>query len=281
MTTATFKLIGATAFTAVMAVTSALAGPIEDRIAAGEPLRIGFANIPIWAYPGDDGQAEGFVNEIAVETLASMGYDNVETVVTDWAGLIPGLKAGRYDMVTGGLYILNSRCQNIDFSEPVGNFGDAFLVPTGNPKNITTYKDVLDQGVTMVTGAGYNTVESAKKEGLTDAQIMQVPGPTEVFAAVKAGRADAGILTYFEVKELADKSDGALEVTDPALLPDWTKNFAAIGFRPEDADFLAKYNAAQAAYMGTDEMMATVTPYGYTESHLPGDITAEWACANR
>ncbi len=280
----TFKLtksILAAGLVLMVSSFSAMAGSLMDRIEAGETIRIGFANIPIWAFPGENANPEGFVNKIAVGTLAKMGYTNIEPVVTDWGGLIPGLKANRYDLITGGLYILNSRCKNIAFSEPVGTFGDAFLVPAGNPKNINNYQDIVAQGATLVTGAGYNTVEAAKKEGMDDAHIMQVPGPTEILASMVAGRADAGGLTYFEALDLAGKSGGAVEVTDPADLPDWTKNWAGIGFREADADFMAKFNAALAEYVGSDEMLAAVSALGYTKSHLPGDVTAEWVCANR
>ena len=51
--------------------------------------------------------------------------------------LIPGLNADRADMITGGMYILKSRCANMDFSDPIGVFGDAMLVPKGNPKTLT------------------------------------------------------------------------------------------------------------------------------------------------
>lgn len=256
------------------------AGPIEDRIAAGEPIRIGFANIPIWGYPDENGEAKGFVNEIALGILSSMGHDNVETTVTDWGGLIPGLQANRYDLITGGLYILNSRCKNIAFSEPIAQAGDAFIVPAGNPKGIQNYQDILAANAILATGAGYNTVEAAKKEGMTDAMIMQVPGPSEILAAVKAGRADAGGMTYFEASHLA-ASDEAVDVTDPGALPEWTQNWVGIGFREADADFMASFNAAIATYIGSDEMMKAVSPYGYTNGNLPGDKTAEWVCANR
>jgi len=53
-------------------------------------------------------------------------------------------------MITGGMYILKSRCANIDFSDPIGVFGDAMLVPKGNPKNINNYQDVIDTGATLV-----------------------------------------------------------------------------------------------------------------------------------
>ncbi len=102
---------------ALLAGTAAFAGPLQDRIDSGEPIRIGFSNVPIWGYPDENGEAKGFVNEIALGILKEMGHEDAETIVTDWGGLIPGLQANRYDIITGGLYILNSRCENISFSE--------------------------------------------------------------------------------------------------------------------------------------------------------------------
>ncbi len=265
---------------AFFAGAAAFAGPLQDRIDAGEPIRIGFSNVPIWGFPDDNGEAKGFVNEIALGILNEMGHEGVETIVTDWGGLIPGLQANRYDLITGGLYILGSRCENIAFSEPIAQTGDAFIVPAGNPKNLNTFKDILNSGAVMVTGAGYNTVEAAKKEGLGDDQIMQVPGPSEMLAAVKAGRADAGGMTYFEANHFAETNDD-IDVTDPAALPDWTLNYVGIGFRDADAEFMAKFNEALASYVGTDAMLASVAEYGYVEGNLPGDVTAEWTCANR
>lgn len=282
MTCTLLKTLGSAVAATVLSTVSVFAGPLEDRIAAGEPIRIGFSNIPIWGFPDEEGNAKGFVNEIALGILAEMGHTEVETTVTEWGGLIPGLKANRYDMITGGLYILNSRCQNIAFSEPIGSMGDAFLVPAGNPKNINNYKDVLsNDGSVLIMYSGANTVEASRKEGLSDGQMMQVPGPTETLAAMNAGRADAAALTYFEALYLAEQSEGKFEVTDPSALPEWTKNWVGIGFRDEDAEFMAKFNAALANYVGSDEMLNAVAEYGYTPSHLPGEKSAEWVCGNR
>ena len=156
-----------------------------EKAMAGESVRIGFANEVPWAYPGEDNEPLGFVNAIATGILTEMGITNIEPVVTDWGGLIPGLNANRFDIITGGMYILASRCENVTFSEPIGVFGDAFIVPAGNPKGIQTYDDIRDMEAVIVTGAGYNIVEVAKKEGIDDSNIMQVPGPTEILAAVR------------------------------------------------------------------------------------------------
>ncbi|MFK7874449.1 MAG: transporter substrate-binding domain-containing protein [Paracoccaceae bacterium] len=280
MTVNITKTLIAGCFALATTTTSIFAGPLQDRIDAGETIRVGFANIPLWGFPDENGNADGFTNDIAIEVLASMGLTNIEPVVGDWGGLIPGLKAERFDLITGGMYVLASRCENVSFSEPVAKAGDAVLVPAGNPNNINNYADVLDGGHIMVTGAGYNTVEAAKRVGIDDDHLMQVPGPTEMVAALKAGRADAAILTYFEASHLAHDHD-EIELGDNSLMPIWSKNFAAIGFRHEDQDFLVGFNEALAAYMGTDEMMAKVADHEYGVDHLPGDTTTEWACANR
>ncbi|MFC2967529.1 ectoine/hydroxyectoine ABC transporter substrate-binding protein EhuB [Acidimangrovimonas pyrenivorans] len=259
----------------------AVAGPLMDRIDSGKSIRIGFANEVPWAYPGDNNKPLGFVNAYAIGVLHKMGYTNIEPVVTDWGGLIPGLQANRFDVITGGMYILGTRCKNVTFSEPMAKVADAFIVPTGNPKGVGNYTDIKDKNLMMVTGAGYNTIEQAKKDGVKDSQIMAVPGPTEILAAVKAGRADAGAGTFFTSQALAEKSGGAVEVTDPNKMPDDTKNWVGIGFRHADADFVKKFNAAAKDYLGSPDMMKEVAQYGYTKSVLPDDHSTDWVCQHR
>ncbi|HEX9768517.1 MAG TPA: ectoine/hydroxyectoine ABC transporter substrate-binding protein EhuB [Kiloniellales bacterium] len=259
----------------------AAAEGLLERAKAGEPVRIGFANEVPWAYPGENNKPLGFVNAHVTGVLNKMGITNIEPVVTEWGGLIPGLQADRFDVITGGMYILNSRCENVNFSDPIGVFGDAFIVAKGNPKGIQTYEDIKESDAILATGAGFNIVEVAKKEGIPEGNIMQVPGPTEILAAVKAGRADAGGVTYFTALNLAKESSDAVEVTDPSKLPEWTLNWVGIGFRKSDTDFLEAFNEAQAEYLGSEEMLAAVGEYGYTEAQLPGDVTTEYACQNR
>jgi polar amino acid transport system substrate-binding protein len=259
----------------------AQAQSLMEKAAAGDPIRIGFANEVPWAYPGDNGEPLGFVNAIATGILNDMGYDDIEPVQTEWGGLIPGLQADRSDVITGGMYILKERCENVAFSDPIGVFGDAFIVAAGNPKGIEDYQDIVDQDAIFVTGAGYNQIKVAKAQGIPASNIMEVPGPTEILAAVRSGRADAGGVTYFTAKNLAEESGGDVEVTDPRALPEETLNWVGIAFRKSDQDFLEAFNAALADYLGSDEMMQAVAQYGYTDAQLPGDVTTQYACENR
>ncbi|MBC8641642.1 transporter substrate-binding domain-containing protein [Caballeronia sp. EK] len=279
------KRLGAALLCAGIALTGisapAAAGPLMERLKAGQPIRIGFGNEPIYAYPGENGDPKGFANAVAIAVLKDMGAKDIQATVMDWSGLIPGLQASRYDVITGGMYILGTRCKNVAFSDPIAKTSDALLVRAGNPKGLQNYKDVHNKGAVFYTNTGSSLIEVAKKEGLTDQEINLVPGPSEVMAAVKSGRADAGGLTYFEAKHMAEASNGSLEVTNPANMPEGDQNWVGIGFRSEDADFLAKFNETLKKFIASPRWVEAVKPYGLTNVNLPGSTTTQWICANR
>ena len=144
-------------FVLLFSISTVNAKTLTERLADGHKLRLGFGTAVPWAYAGDNGEALGFVNMIALTVLEEMGITEHETKVFEWSGLIPGINADRSDMITGGMYILKSRCANIDFSDPIGVFGDAMLVPKGNPKGINNYQDVIDKKAKLGKGTGFNS----------------------------------------------------------------------------------------------------------------------------
>ena len=264
-------------FSAVSAAT------LTERLKDGHKLRLGFGTAVPWAYAGDNSEALGFVNMIALTVLEEMGITEHETKVFEWSGLIPGINADRSDMVTGGMYILKSRCDNMNFSDPIGVFGDAMLVPKGNPKGINNYADVVRTGAKLVTGAGFNTVEAAKKYGVPESQMMLVEGEVGILAAMKAGRADVAVQTFFGAKEHEEKTGGAFEVTDPKLMPKETLNVVGIGFRKTDVEFRDNFNKALAKVMANPAtMLERAGKYGYDKAQLPPpSMSTEWACSTK
>ncbi|MCB2077831.1 MAG: ectoine/hydroxyectoine ABC transporter substrate-binding protein EhuB [Novosphingobium sp.] len=253
---------------------AASAKSLLEKIKAGETIRIGFSNEIPWAYPGDGNKPLGFVNAMAIDVLKKLGTTKIEPIVTEWGSLIPGLQAGRFDIITGGMYILPKRCRAALFTEPLGTFADALLVPKGNPNDLHSFTDIKDKGMTLVTGAGYNTVKNAKDVGIPEDKIMQVAGPAEILQAVKAGRAEGGSGTYFTMKEFADKDD-AVELADP-FTPPVIDGYPGFAFLPSQQAEVDAFNAVLKDYIGSDEMMKSVGEYGYSKANLPdGTSTAE------
>ena len=267
----------------LFSISSVNAKTLTERLKEGHKIRLGFGTSVPWAMAGDNGEPLGFVNMIALTVLEEMGITEYETKVFEWSGLIPGINADRSDMVTGGMYILKSRCANMNFSDPIGVFGDAMLVPKGNPKGINNYADVVRTGAKLVTGAGFNTVEAAKKYGVPESQMMLVEGEVGILAAMKAGRADVAVQTFFGAKEHEEKTGGKFEVTDPKLMPKETLNVVGIGFRKTDVEFKDNFNKALAKVLANPEkMLERAGKYGYDRAQLPPpEMSTEWACSTK
>jgi polar amino acid transport system substrate-binding protein len=269
--------LGLAALTLGSVAGSASAESLMDKIKNGETIRIGFSNEIPWAYPGDNNQPLGFVNAMAIDVLKKLGTTNIEPIVTEWGSLIPGLQAGRFDIITGGMYILPERCKNALFTEPLGTFADALLVPNGNPDDLHSFDDLKNKGLTLVTGAGYNTVKNAKNVGIPDDKIMQVAGPAEILQAVKAGRAAAGSGTYFTMQAFAEKDD-SVELADP-FTPPVIDGYPGFAFLPNQQAEVDAFNAVLKDYIGSDEMMKSVGKYGYSKANLPDGTTTAKLCA--
>lgn len=275
-------LNGLTAFAlSTMAITSmtgsALADTLLEKIKSGEPIRLGFTNEPPSAYPGPNGEPLGLGNVITIAVLEKMGATNVEAVVTDWGSLIPGLTAGRFDVITAAMWIKPERCRNVLFSEPIGVNKDGLIVEAGNPLALHSYEDIRDKGLTVVTGAGYTSVQDAQRAGIPDDKIMQVAGPAEMIQAVKSGRAAAAAFAHVVAKTFANK-DPSIELAEP-FVSNAPSNYPAIAFQQGEQDAVDAFNAVLKDYIGTDEMLAAVAEYGYGKEMLPDGTTTAEACA--
>ena len=117
-------------------------------------------------------------------------------------------------------------------------------------KNISLVsQDVILFDDTIKANIGYGNIsasddeiiEAAKKAGVPDSQMLLVEGEVGILAAMKAGRADAAVQTFFGAKEHEEKTGGAFEVTDPKLMPKETVNVVGIGFRKSDSKFRSSY----------------------------------------
>jgi len=276
----TIKWVTITALAIGASIGTAFAGPLMDRAKEGKSIRIGFANEVPLAYPGPSGEPEGFVNVYVINLLKKMGYTSIEPVQMDWAGLIPGLQANRFDMITGGMYILKKRCESVMFSEPMAEVSDVFIVPKGNPKGIENYADLASKGGVVAVCPGCNTIADAKAAGVSADNILALPQMEDMLAAVTSNRADVAAGPYFTMQNFMENSQGAVDITDQAKMPESSKNWSSIVFRKDDADFVDAFNEAQKSYLGSPEMLEAVASYGYTEAHIPSRST-DWICEHR
>jgi polar amino acid transport system substrate-binding protein len=240
-------------------------------------IRVGFANEAPYGFATPDGKLTGESPEVVKAILTKMGIGQVDGVLTEFGSLIPGLQAGRFDIIAAGMFVNPKRCEQIQFSEPTYGIGQAFLVTAGNPKGIKDYSSIASNGdLKLAVMAGAVEAGYAKDSGVPEGQLVVLPDQSSLVKAVQAGRADAAALTALSIADMAGKNDG-VESTEPfgVVAGQSVVGHGAIGFRKEDTDLYEAFNAELKTFIGSDEHIALVTPFGFGKGFLPAKTTAE------
>lgn len=242
-------------------------------------VRAAFANEVPYGYVDDEGNLTGESPEVAKEIFSRMGVDTVDGVLTEWASLLPGLNAGRWEVVAAGMFITPERCKQAAFSNPSYKIGQSFLVEEGNPNDLHSYADVKNNpDVTLGVMSGAVEYGYAQDAGIPDSQISQLPDQASMLAAVKAGRVDAAALTSVSIERMAQRGGDDVERAEPFDTPEGAVGYGGFAFRKADQSLVTEFNERLEDFIGSDEHLELVRPFGFTEANLPGDMTAEELC---
>ena len=262
-------------------VATANAQSALDRALKDGYVRVGFPNQVPYAYADEKGVLTGADAVIARMVVQKMGIKEMDGVLTEFASLIPGLKAGRFDIVLA-MFVNPQRCAQVAFSEPIYRVAQGIIVRTGNPKKIRNYDDLIKQDdVRVAVMAGAVQMGNLKKLGVPDTRIVSFPDGPSAIAAVSAGRADAFTISDLPARRLlaAAGSSTALEMV-PAFAPPLVdgrpaQGHSAFAFRPDDVSLQQAFNKALADVMGTPAFLEAMAPFGITKDNLPDTKTAD------
>ena len=257
-----------------------------EKIRAAGKIRVGYANEAPYAYQDPaTGRLTGEAPEAARAVLKNLGDIEVEGVLTEFGSLIPGLKAGRFDLIAAGMYIKPDRCREIAFSNPTYSVGTAFAVLKGNPKGLHSYEDVARHAnATLGVVSGAVERQYARDTGIPENRVVVFPDAPSALAGVRAARVDAYAGTSLTIQDLIAKDgSGTLErahpFTDPVIDGKAIQGYGAFGLRKQDTLLLRALNEGLARFIGTPGHLETVRPFGFTEQELPGAATADALCS--
>ncbi|MGV8893995.1 MAG: ectoine/hydroxyectoine ABC transporter substrate-binding protein EhuB [Burkholderiaceae bacterium] len=249
-----------------------------ERIQRTGEIRIGYANEAPFAYTQADGKVTGESPEIAKVVFNKIGVKKIDAVLTEWGGLIPGLMAGRFDVIAAGMYVTPERLQQVLFTDPHYQIGDTLLVAKGNPRKLHSYADIVKNPKTkLAIMSGTAEYTYAREAGIPDSQIMQVPSTTAQLQAVRTRRAQAAVGTQLTMKDLAVKGGKRVEAIttfedDPAHT-----GYGALAFRKSDQDLRDAVNVVLKEWVGSDEHLKTIAPFGFDKSNLTTKTVEEIA----
>lgn len=252
---------------------------------SAEVVRLGIANEPPYGYVDSaTGEVTGEAPEVARHVLDELGVGRIEVVATEFRSLIPGLRAGRFDVIAAGMYVTPERCEQVLFSRPTYRIGEAFLVRRGNPKGLHSYADVArhpDALLGIVGGA----IEATYAEALhvPSARIVSLKDPSAAVDSLRAGHIDAYAGTALTTRGLLDKAGAddlelAAPFSQPVIDGVETWGYGAFAFRKRDRALRDAWDAELSSFLGSAEHLALVKPFGFTESELPGAVRTEALC---
>ncbi|MET8827506.1 ectoine/hydroxyectoine ABC transporter substrate-binding protein EhuB [Streptomyces sp. NPDC004610] len=183
-----------------------------DKLREQGHIRVAYANEAPYGYE-EDGQLKGEAPTLHREIFKALGVAELRPTFSEWDGLIPGLQAGKYDVISAGMAITPERCAKALFSDPEFISPTALLVKRGNPKKLTDLASAKESGAAIGVMSGAVEKTYATGAGIPDGSLKTLQKPQDGADAVKAGRIDAFLLTGISLNWLA-KNNSGLEVTE-------------------------------------------------------------------
>jgi polar amino acid transport system substrate-binding protein len=247
-------------------------------------ISVGIAGEEPYGYL-EGGELTGGDPAVQKEIWSNLGIENVQPTQVDFDGLIPGLVAGRFDVVAAGMFITPERCGQAAFSDPMYCAPNAFLVPPGNPDNITDFESVAQAGIKLAVLGGAVEGEYAAQSGVARNNIVTVGSTRDGLLQVQQGRVGALGLTSITLKDvLNDTPNANVELTEPftpTINGEEQLGCGGAVFRPEDDALVQAFNEELQKLKDSGRLTELMEPFGFGPETLPPeDVTTQQLCGN-
>ena len=208
------------------------------------------------------GKIVGFEPDLVTDLCARMKVE-CKIIAQDWDGMIPGLNAGKFDVIMDGMSITDERKKSIDFSDPYAASPAAFAVAKSGPKLPMDGKVVNLSGDKAAADATIKSLQDAFKGKTIGVQVSTTHAnfAGETFKSVatvkeykttddrdldlKAGRIDASLDDQPALAGMLSKPDASdLAFSGPLLKGGTFGVGSGMGLRKSDADLTAMFDKA-------------------------------------
>jgi octopine/nopaline transport system substrate-binding protein len=210
------------------------------------------------------GKIVGFEPDVAMDVCARIKVE-CKIIAQDWDGMIPGLQAGKFDVIMDGMSITDERKKQIDFSVPYASVPAALATAKASPlaklagagKLVNFDKDKAAGAAAIKSlrealkgktiGVQVSTTHATfVGDNLKDvATIKEYKTTDERDLDLKSGRIDAVLDDATEIVAMLGKDD-AKDFTEfgPLMTGGDFGVGVGMGIRKSDADLTAKFDKA-------------------------------------
>ena len=205
---------------------------IEDILKRGK-IRVGMSTFVPWAMKSKTGELIGFEIDVASRLAKDIGVD-VEFVPTKWAGIIPALLTGKFDVIIGGMGILPKRNLKVNFTIPYDYSGMSIVAHKTRAAGFDSLDD-LNKADVIITARLGSTAELAVRKHLPKAKLRLFDDESQVIQEIVSGRVHALVASAPLPAFQAIKYPGILYLP---LKENFTKEPIGFALRKGDVDTL-------------------------------------------
>ena len=152
-------------------------------------LRVGMSTFVPWAMKDKTGKLIGFEIDVATRVAKDMGVQ-VEFVPTKWAGIIPALLTGKFDVIIGGMGILPKRNLKVNFTIPYDLTGMSMVAHKELAAGFDSLEDFNHPDVTLSLRLAATPVAAATKF-MPRAQLRKFDDESQAYQELINGKAHA------------------------------------------------------------------------------------------
>ncbi|MDX6804729.1 transporter substrate-binding domain-containing protein [Terrihabitans rhizophilus] len=190
----------------------------------------------------DGGKIVGYDVELASLLFAPLGV-KVEMVDTAWAGVIPALYAGNFDVIMTSLTYTKERVSRVGYSIPYTEATQEMLVRAKDAGSITSLDGMADKVLAVKLGSAGDTMKAgleAKLKAATGkgfAEVKTYDDHPTAYLALAQGSVDGVINALATLTQVVKDAPGRYAIVRDI----GPRNWAGIGTRKEDTalvDFL-------------------------------------------
>lgn len=176
----------------------AIAGKVQQQLVAESSietvlkrgvLRVGMSTFVPWAMKDKTGKLIGFEIDVATRLAKDMGV-KVEFVPTKWAGIIPALLTGKFDVIIGGMGILPKRNLKVNFTIPYDVTGMSIVAHKELAAGFDSLEDFNRSNVAISVRLGSTAVAAAKKF-MPKAKLRKFDDESQAYQELINGKAHA------------------------------------------------------------------------------------------
>lgn len=168
--------------------TQAPAAAVPNLVKPGVLIAADTGKAPPNTMVGDNGQPVGAWVDL-MQTFADKLGLKLEIVYLDWPGVLPGLQAGKFDVVASGLRRTPERLASKDFIVTDAFNAEGVLLMVKKDSGITSWEDMKGKKLGIIRGEHEGEI-AVEKVGNIVAETLEYPGKQEGMLEVLNGRID-------------------------------------------------------------------------------------------